>query len=545
MWNLGVLSRRLDPRREDGIALIVALGVLIVFSVTTVTAITMIESTQTTSNVSSAQQNAYELAEAGLNNAESVLYYQLANNGDPSAANLIGCNGAGGVADPTAPSNCTTPSPKVFCVTASSPCSSSAAGTASVFGYYSGTNVGSYNGTTVAASTWLLTSTGFAASTQGGLGTVTRTLTATVKVSPLNGGGVASVWNHLFLTAPLVANVCQTNFAGNGLIIDVPLYVIGNLCVSGNNDAIEENGAAVDLQVGGKLSLSANGTSVGADSSHPITSGVVVGGCTTGLVTSATTTCNAATHYYATTTDTFTSQAAPAESATDLQNDYNTFDPGPKHSCQTGTNPAPPAASSFDGDSTYNNSAGTFNLTPNASYTCNSQSGSSIGQLSWNNTTKTLTIAGSIFIDGSLSISQSVYYVGTAVIEVAGTVSMSGNGTTVCATSPCNYALSKWQGTSGNNSMLTLVPLLKSTNTAFALIGNTQAFQGSIWTDPSSGVTLSGNNVVLEGPISVGTLVVSVNNATIEPLPVIKNMPVGAPVPPNTNASVSAPVITN
>ena len=64
---LSLLSRRLDPRREDGVALIVALAVLVFFSVTTVTAVSMMQSTQSTASASSAQQNAYELAEAGIN----------------------------------------------------------------------------------------------------------------------------------------------------------------------------------------------------------------------------------------------------------------------------------------------------------------------------------------------------------------------------------------------------------------------------------------------------------------------------------------------
>ena len=40
--------------------------------------------------------------------------------------------------------------------------------------------------------------------------------------------------------------------------------------------------------VGGKLVLSGSGSKVGTDSTHPITSGVVVGGCTTVSVASAT-----------------------------------------------------------------------------------------------------------------------------------------------------------------------------------------------------------------------------------------------------------------
>ncbi|MEI8106128.1 MAG: hypothetical protein WCH31_09880 [Actinomycetes bacterium] len=73
MKRIGVLLRTLDLRREEGLSLVLALGVLLVFSVTTVTASTMALSSRSTASVSNAQQNAYALAEAGLNNAMSVL----------------------------------------------------------------------------------------------------------------------------------------------------------------------------------------------------------------------------------------------------------------------------------------------------------------------------------------------------------------------------------------------------------------------------------------------------------------------------------------
>ncbi len=45
-----------------------------------------------------------------------------------------------------------------------------------------------------------------------------------------------------------------------------------------------------------------------------------------------------------------------------------------------------------------------INLTPGASYTCKSMAGSTIlGELSWDNATKLLTVKGTIFIDGSIT----------------------------------------------------------------------------------------------------------------------------------------------
>ena len=57
-------------------------------------------------------------------------------------------------------------------------------------------------------------------------------------------------------------------------------------------------------------------------------------------------------------------------------------------------------------------------------------------------------------------------------------------------------------------------------------------------------MTFVKNGVTVEGPISVGSFDASFNNAVFKPLPVIKNMPVGAPLPPNSGATVGAMTIT-
>jgi len=55
-------------------------------------------------------------------------------------------------------------------------------------------------------------------------------------------------------------------------------------------------------------------------------------------------------------------------------------------------------------------------------------------------------------------------------------------------------------------------------------------------------VFFSKNNDLVAGPISIGTIDSTGNNATLCPLPVIKNMPTGAPLPPNTSVTISSPV---
>jgi hypothetical protein len=309
------------------------------------------------------------------------------------------------------------------------------------------------------------------------------------------------------------------------------------MCLGGST--IVESTQPVDFMVGGYLYISSGG-GIGTTAA-PITGGVVVGGCSSFTNGAGATPCaNGSWNYHVKTTDTFVPQSAPEETAADIQNDYSTFDPGPAHPCAAGNNPYAPLASTvFDTNGVYDagGNGTTFTLTPSSSYTCNSssQGGASTGQLQWDNSAKKLTINGSVFVDGNLTINQSLTYTGTGIIEVSGKILFSGNNLLICAVANCTQA--NWQGTSGNNQMLSLATLASNT-TAITFQDNAQIFQGSLWAQPSSAVTFVKNGDQVQGPMSVGKLDSTFNNATLAPLPVIKNMPVGAPVPPNTGATL-------
>jgi Tfp pilus assembly protein PilX len=526
-------------RNEEGIALVMALGITVVLIIFVTSMIGYTTSSQRGANMSSADLSARQYAEAGLNGAYSLLVNQnTVTGGNPTAANLLGCTGAGG-SGTLGPSSCADASPKVVCLTAAS-CTSGSPGSARVFGFFSGTNEATYNGVTVPASTWLLVSTGFARNPDGA--TTARTTTATIHISSLDNGAVASVWNHIFMTKPLVPGVCQASFSGNNTLVTSPLYVVGNLCLTGQNVALQQaaGGQPIDLMVGGVLSLSGSGSKVGTDSSHPIYSGVVQGGCTTNATPTATGACASGSfNYWVGITDTWVAAQAPTVVSGDIASDYTNFDPGPNHPCAVGGL----ASSTFDTDGIQNGTNASFELVPNSSYTCISQNGASVGQLTWNNSTKQLTINGNVFLDGNLTVGQSATYTGTGVIEAAGTVTFNGNATQLCATAttPCDFA--NWQGASSNHSMLTLVSLAKNT-TSFSFTNNSQTFQGSLWTDPTSAMTFVKNGVTIEGPISIGGFDATFNNASFKPLPLITNMPTGAPLPPNTGASIGTLTIT-
>ncbi len=528
-----------------------ALGMMVALAVVTASSLGFTSAGQHAAVMSQADLQARAYAESGLHGAYSLLTQQSTGGGTPSGPTLLGCAASASI---VGGSDCSTP--QAMCVGVAAICQTGVTGTngtATVYGFFSGTNPQTYAGINVPASTWLLFATGYARNPDG---TVDAKLAlATAKVNPLGSGQVAAVWNHVFVTAKLAGDQCQLNLQGNSTAIDIPIYANGNVCLGSNGSGVtvsEALGKPIDLMIGGKLVL-IGGSKIGGDVLHPITSGVVVGGCTTVSVSATTSPCSsAAFNYWVKSTDTFVPNDAPALTQAQMSSNYASFDPGPKHPCQPGTTPAPLAASALDstvnGDlttepdtsgSTTNGSP--FELTPNYSYSCISQKGASTGQLTWDNSSKTLTINGSIFIDSNATISQSLTYTGTAVIEIAGTIIVNGNGTKICAvyknaTNDCDW--NNWQGTSTNRSMLTLASLANATP-AIQFSNNSQSYQGSMWTQPTGSVNFVKNGINIDGPIAVGTFDSTFNNAAFQPLPAITNMPVGAPVPPNTGATIT------
>ena len=568
-------------RQEHGIALVLALGFMIVLSIMVFGMVSYVTSNQHNAQNSNADSIARGYAEAALDAAYSRLQYtnsasQVSAGNSPSKANLLGCAIA---TNPPAQSDCS--SPTVLCIPVAAACPSGTytptPGTATVVGFYTGSTSGTFAGITKTTGWWILRGIGYARNGSGKLDA--KTVRATVQITAGGAGAVASVWNHLFLTAPLVPNTCQADFAGNGTVLDVPLYVIGNLCFSGQNVNLKElaGGQPVDLQVGGKLILSGSNSAVGDYSTSPatgITSGVVSGGCNTTGVASSTTSCTGGSYRYAVkATGTYYPQDEPEMSDAQIESNYSTFDPGPLHTCKTGTTPAAPNSnpSTFD----YNLASGegstglpdvsglsaggaAFELTPSSSYACIAQGGLSTGYLIWNNgatpitlddgtqntfhsitvPSKYLAIGGSIFIDANMTITNSLTYMGTGIIEVSGTINIQGNNQQICAqNTSCTFT--NWQGSTGNNDMLALATTIKNNSGAINFSGQNETYMGSLWSQPSSKLFYSGNSLTTEGPVSVGSMTINANTFSFKPLPVIKNMPVGAPVPPNVSATIS------
>jgi Tfp pilus assembly protein PilX len=87
-----------------------------------------------------------------------------------------------------------------------------------------------------------------------------------------------------------------------------------------------------------------------------------------------------------------------------------------------------PGTFQFDNDSASNQSVGTVNLFRGASFDCTVTDGSgvTVGRLAWDKTTSTLTVNGTIFIDGNIALSDSGNYTGNGTIYANGTINGSG-----------------------------------------------------------------------------------------------------------------------
>jgi len=157
------------------------------------------------------------------------------------------------------------------------------------------------------------------------------------------------------------------------------------------------------------------------------------------------------------------------------------------------------------------------------------------GELSWNATSKTLTVKGTIFIDGSAKVSQTANYNGQATLYLSGTMLFNGSLCGVPTGSSCVFA--NWNP---NSEMLTIVAngtggqVNAGDSIQFA---NNQYFQGGLF---GTGNVEYTNNASSDGPI-MGSQVILANNVVTNSFPNITTVPVGMPGNPNVYAQPNPP----
>ena len=559
---------QLKVRSERGFALVLALGITVVLSMTVVTVVEATTANQRTAVQSKNRVSAYNLAEAGINYATSILA-----NSNSYDAHLLHPQ------PPNQPTDCANPP--------QSPSTAPALGdTCSPIVYNLDGGTATVTGTFDANTTnWSITSTGQVRNPFGGQQT-TRTITSTVHIRATpSQHNYVTAWNYVFVkdTTPNTCNMeldQSTNFS-------VSLYVAGNLCFK-NQAYIAETATSdpVNLEVLGQIVFE-NGSSKGVGDTSlanngRVTSAKIGGGCAKTSVGNQVHVCdpNGSNHdyFYATTY----SQSAPAITSpnltnTDFQGYYSSAYIGRvQTACATSANGGTTLTSaSFDNNTTAldgassNGSLGTFNLTPSTgNYSCQVKdtAGNVIGELDWDNTNKLLKIRGTIYIDGDVTVTQNAAYQGVdrtgvhtsgnsdgqggeAVIYGSGKLSMNNlhlcgwntatdKPATTNGTLPvnANCDFSKW---SPNTSMLMFV---LHGSTSLDLGGGSGCYlQGAIY---GVGLAALGQQCWTDGPFITGSMTVG-QGVNMRPLPGITDLPVGAPGNPNTAGVPEAPAYTS
>ena len=578
-----LLSARV--RDERGIALVMAIGITTVLLISGATALTYTTSSQTQSYQTRTRVSAFTLAEAGMNNAMSVLNLPTNNSLDPD----------------TLP-KCTTNDTKYT--------DPSAARTATSGWNHStlGTGTVDWCGTLVRASAlWYVTAIGNAHSPVKG--TVTKTLESTVTVEPTLTQPLNNpAWDYMYATH--TGSACDQTLANN-VSGGSWMYIAGNLCLKQNVGI-----GSTKLIVGGNLDLE-NNAFVGANTSMSTRVETYIGSnCRYQKVSNTWHTCTGDQDAYnifsklSNGSTVGVTHIAPviAAPAADLATWYENSIPGPSQSCTTSSGTPP----TFDNNypSRDNSVATSFDLTPASSYICrvgpgaNTTVGSAMtaaqttitvasaagfpaggsfrirvddedmtvtagqgsttwtvtrgvngttaathavgasvywdnantsGEISWNATSKTLTIKGTIFIDGSAKVSQNANYNGQATLYLSGTMLFNGSLCGVPTGANCVFA--NWDP---NAEMLTIVA--NSTGGQVnagdsIMLANNQYFQGGLF---GTGDVEYSNNASSDGPV-MGNTIILANNVNTNSFPTITTVPVGMPGNPAVYAQPNPP----
>ena len=399
------MLRRLQE--ESGIALVMALMTMVVLTIVSGTVVFYSTSSQHSSKLSLTRDTAYRLAESGINNALAI----LGNPPDPATG--IGNNAL---------------DPNVFCgLTGETYTTGCTIKNTYTSGYviWSGT---------LNVSTWTLTSTGYSLNTNvNDFNTYsTRTLTVHIKVNPtLTQPLNTPIWNYIYATKPASAVPTCDEDLKQSVQIASPFYVEGNLCLH-NTSSIAKGLNGSSLVVKGRLSMDSQSQNYAGTSAAKLSDAHIGNGCTVNNTTHTPCQNNGVDNLYATVLDS-TAPTTLFPPTPNWSNWYLNANPGPYFPCQTISGVAPLSPLTFDniidpypGDTDaqklvyQNNGAGTQDLTPGYDYRCQTTA----GELSWNNTTKTLTIKGTIFIDGSVYVQNGSInkYTGQGVIYLGGTL---------------------------------------------------------------------------------------------------------------------------
>jgi Tfp pilus assembly protein PilX len=389
---------------EGGFALILALACLVVLGASVSSVMLYTQSNYTAASGSNARQLALQAADSGLNTATAILIK------------------TGGL------TNQTTSVPLVANPEASY----------------------TYTGAFVDP-IWTVTAIGKVTNAATGKVVATVTVSQKAKITQASAGGdQTTVWNFIYADS----NTGCTTISSFALV-NLPVFTNGDLCLSdyaavGRNSAFSTAYPTIpQVQVGGKITIGGTHANVGSSGS-PINIVQTGQGCNYSAALHNP--CKAADRVYASAYQ--STKPTITKPVINLPLWYGDAQPGPQHPCTSGT--FPPGFESA-GNTLQDASVGNVSLTPATAYDCKvtDSNGTLLGEIGWTpppdqNHLGTLTVSGTIYIDGNLVWDQDANYVGRATLYMGGTVSFTGS---LCAGNPSDCG-SSWDT---NQDLIVLV----------------------------------------------------------------------------------------
>jgi Tfp pilus assembly protein PilV len=497
---------RLRLADERGFSLVFTLLTILVTSVTLTAVIQFTTQNSRHSTRSKADQVAYALAEAGLANGAAVLSNPSNNALDPTVL----------------------------------PSSEPDPGTPAHANY-----IGTYEGGTskwwgeLTGHQWLMHGVGIVTDPTGRTAPVRREVTSTIRIMPsLTQTLNSNAWNFMF--AKNTSGACDVTLE-NSVQVDTSLFILGDLCFYNSSSVVKAAAPDItNIYVGEHIQFL--GTGAVGTVANKINQAQVGLGCRIGSSGAWTTPCTAATRVNATT---ILSGTLAGEGPTaDFDFWYANAKPGPTQFCSTGHASGTPtntfeAAGSTTRDTTAPYSS--FNLTPSSNYTCRFYDDlldppQLLGELSWNNATKVLTVKGAVYIDGSAYISNNTVnsYDGLATLYLSGTFRIDGNAQLCGGVSGGNCDFTSWDPNSDN---LGIIADGNDGSGYSVLLENSARFQGSIY---ATHAVLLDNFTQFDGPMVAGTFKLE-NNIVTHEFPTITSVPVGWPGNPTVYAEPQPP----
>jgi hypothetical protein len=406
---------------------------------------------------------------------------------------------------------------------------------------------------------WHVTSTSTAPNPAVPGGSLTRQLQADVRLTPDRRQPTASeAWRFIYSkrddngnTEPDGCDLVIPNNPG----IQASFYVTGDLCLY-NNSQIEGPGAT-DVIVGGWVynvspqawigtlggPLLPGHTEIGGKCKHrnrsPKDPASLPPGPPVGCWTSE--------HFVSDAVPKTTNIVPPDVSPTDFDLWYSLLaSPGPANPCDPTMSSNPPA---LDNDTSRNNSLGMIDMINMPAFSCKTLE----GELTWDPSTnpRTLKVEGTIYIDGGLDFVNNtspvdIEYTGVGAIYTSGPVRL--HQVRLCADDPysgtvCNL---NWNG---QGPMLLLVSDGNETSWPGCQVNNgepdgcgilletSSAFQGALYATHNIGLQ---NYSLVQGPMVADSEILG-NQFTFYPIPLLTQVPFGTPQTPIIDWNILPP----